>query len=185
MEAPPPIQGPPALQPRKTNPALWWTLGIVGCGGAFFCLIIMAAILFPVFQEAKVAASDTRCISNLKQIGLAGVLYASDYDDTLPEADSWVDVFEPYLREFDGFQCPAELLPYGYAFNKEVSRVTVTELEAPDMVPLVFDSTIGSRNAVSGLETLPDPPRHRRDRNFAAYVDGSAAVIPRPPAQEE
>jgi prepilin-type N-terminal cleavage/methylation domain-containing protein/prepilin-type processing-associated H-X9-DG protein len=44
---------------------------------------ILAAILFPVFAQAKEAARKTTNISNLKQIVLAWTMYAGDYDDTL------------------------------------------------------------------------------------------------------
>ena len=47
-------------------------------------IAILAAILFPVFSQAKSAAKQTTCISNLRQLGTAFKLYASDYDDTDP-----------------------------------------------------------------------------------------------------
>lgn len=45
-------------------------------------IAILAAILFPVFAQAKAAAKSTMCLSNMKQIGLAGQIYMNDYDDT-------------------------------------------------------------------------------------------------------
>jgi prepilin-type N-terminal cleavage/methylation domain-containing protein len=45
---------------------------------------ILAAILFPVFAQAKLAAKKTVDLSNLKQIGLALAIYQNDYEDTLP-----------------------------------------------------------------------------------------------------
>jgi prepilin-type N-terminal cleavage/methylation domain-containing protein/prepilin-type processing-associated H-X9-DG protein len=48
-------------------------------------IAILAAILFPVFAQAKLAAKKTVSLSNLKQIGLAWVMYGNDYDDfTMP-----------------------------------------------------------------------------------------------------
>lgn len=44
-------------------------------------IAILAAILFPVFAQAKEAAKKTQCISNTKQIGLAAMMYANDADD--------------------------------------------------------------------------------------------------------
>lgn len=44
-------------------------------------IAILAAILFPVFAQAKKSAKTTVTISNLKQIGLASIIYADDYDD--------------------------------------------------------------------------------------------------------
>ncbi|MDX2066099.1 MAG: prepilin-type N-terminal cleavage/methylation domain-containing protein [Fimbriimonadaceae bacterium] len=46
-------------------------------------IAILAAILFPVFAQAKMAAKKTQSVSNVKQIGLAWLMYAGDYDDTL------------------------------------------------------------------------------------------------------
>ncbi len=44
-------------------------------------IAILAAILFPVFAQAKESAKRTACISNIKQIALANIMYANDYDD--------------------------------------------------------------------------------------------------------
>ncbi len=46
-------------------------------------IAILAAILFPVFAQAKEAAKKTACLSNVKQIGTATLIYINDYDDTL------------------------------------------------------------------------------------------------------
>jgi prepilin-type N-terminal cleavage/methylation domain-containing protein/prepilin-type processing-associated H-X9-DG protein len=51
-------------------------------------IAILAAILFPVFAQAKEAAKKTVCLSNCKQIALAVQMYSSDYDDVLVPAHS-------------------------------------------------------------------------------------------------
>src|SRR5215469_11632686 len=50
-------------------------------------IAILAAILFPVFAQAKLAAKKTSDLSNLKQIGLAALEYSNDYDDNFPRND--------------------------------------------------------------------------------------------------
>jgi prepilin-type N-terminal cleavage/methylation domain-containing protein/prepilin-type processing-associated H-X9-DG protein len=45
-------------------------------------IAILAAILFPVFAQARESARQTTCLSNLKQIGLAHMMYVQDYDET-------------------------------------------------------------------------------------------------------
>jgi len=45
-------------------------------------IAILAAILFPVFAQAREKARQTSCLSNLKQIGLASLMYSQDYDET-------------------------------------------------------------------------------------------------------
>jgi prepilin-type N-terminal cleavage/methylation domain-containing protein len=47
-------------------------------------IAILAAILFPVFAQAREKGRQTACLSNCKQLGLALMMYTSDYDDTLP-----------------------------------------------------------------------------------------------------
>ena len=46
-------------------------------------IAILAAILFPVFTQAKLAAKKTASLSNVRQIGTAWIMYGGDYDDTL------------------------------------------------------------------------------------------------------
>ncbi|MFW5697202.1 MAG: prepilin-type N-terminal cleavage/methylation domain-containing protein [Fimbriimonadaceae bacterium] len=86
-------------------------------------IAILAAILFPVFAQAKEAAKKTASISNQKQIATSVLLYTSDYDDRVPnsayvlapqDADprpiifSVYDAVAPYLKNIDVFVSPAQ-----------------------------------------------------------------------------
>jgi len=71
-------------------------------------IIILAAILFPVFAKAKERANQTTCANNLKQLGIAAEMYQSDWDDVLvpwgaPFAYTppghWPSLLDPYLRQ--------------------------------------------------------------------------------------
>jgi len=68
-------------------------------------IAILAAILFPVFARAREKARQASCVSNLKQIGLAMAMYASDYDDVLPPHYAWVPASwaPPQGNWFTGF----------------------------------------------------------------------------------
>jgi len=50
-------------------------------------IAILAAILFPVFAQARAKARQTMCLSNNKQIGLAAMMYLQDYDEIYPFAE--------------------------------------------------------------------------------------------------
>lgn len=55
-------------------------------------IAILAAILFPVFAQAKLAAKKTNDLSQLKQLALASLMYSNDYDDmamSVPYAATW------------------------------------------------------------------------------------------------
>ncbi|RYG35674.1 DUF1559 domain-containing protein [bacterium] len=64
-------------------------------------IAILAAILFPVFAQAKAAAKKTTCATNMKQLGLAWTMYANDYDDVIVPA--W---FGGATNTTDGFSGP-------------------------------------------------------------------------------
>jgi len=52
-------------------------------------IAILAAILFPVFAQAKVAAKATSSLSNNKELALGAIMYSGDYDDTAVPSDLW------------------------------------------------------------------------------------------------
>jgi len=75
-------------------------------------IAILAAILFPVFARARENARKTNCQSNLKQIGLAFMQYAQDYDETLvhynlTNVGNWMKMLEPYLKNTGVLRCPS------------------------------------------------------------------------------
>jgi prepilin-type N-terminal cleavage/methylation domain-containing protein/prepilin-type processing-associated H-X9-DG protein len=81
-------------------------------------IAILAAILFPVFAQAREKARQSTCLSNARQIALALTQYAQDYDETLvlryigpdpvtKKDRSWKDSLEPYLKSADIYRCPS------------------------------------------------------------------------------
>lgn len=62
---------------------------------AIAIIAILAAILFPVFAQAREAARRTTCLSNMKQTGLAFLMYAQDYDELFPCAGRGANITEP------------------------------------------------------------------------------------------
>jgi prepilin-type processing-associated H-X9-DG protein/prepilin-type N-terminal cleavage/methylation domain-containing protein len=76
-------------------------------------IAILAAILFPVFAQAKDAAKKSQGLSNCKQIGTGTMLYLGDYDDVTPSVYTAggpsVDVYQtlqPYVKNMDIFFSP-------------------------------------------------------------------------------
>jgi prepilin-type processing-associated H-X9-DG protein/prepilin-type N-terminal cleavage/methylation domain-containing protein len=61
-------------------------------------IAILAAILFPVFAKAREKARQTSCLSNLKQLSLAMLMYTQDYDETWPIGDYFTD--SSYSNEY-------------------------------------------------------------------------------------
>lgn len=93
---------------------------------------ILAAILFPVFARARENARRASCMSNLKQMGLAAMMYTQDHDETCPPASNpspgiadadypggkwgtggganalyWPQLIYPYSKSIQLFYCPS------------------------------------------------------------------------------
>lgn len=84
-------------------------------------IAILAAILFPVFAQAREKARGISCLSNLKQAGLAYAMYTQDYDETTPLQNSpavvyadgayvsggyWYRLIQPYIKSWPMMLCP-------------------------------------------------------------------------------
>jgi prepilin-type N-terminal cleavage/methylation domain-containing protein/prepilin-type processing-associated H-X9-DG protein len=77
-------------------------------------IAILAAILFPVFAQAKAAAKSVADLSNVKQISLGLLMYSNDSDDQFPYAFDndwgnplvWPVITQPYIKSLDLFHSP-------------------------------------------------------------------------------
>jgi len=82
-------------------------------------IAILAAILFPVFAKAREKARQASCSSNLKQIGIAWLMYAQDYDGVMSDYACrgcrpgggtyyrWEPVLMPYMKNWQITACPS------------------------------------------------------------------------------
>jgi prepilin-type N-terminal cleavage/methylation domain-containing protein/prepilin-type processing-associated H-X9-DG protein len=80
---------------------------------------LLAAILFPVFAQARERARQATCLSNMRQIGLVTLLYAQDWDDTLPP----VAVMYSVDGVSDPVGCVCQVLDFG-APNAPVNHLS-------------------------------------------------------------
>ncbi|MCC6730766.1 MAG: DUF1559 domain-containing protein [Chthonomonadales bacterium] len=79
-------------------------------------IAILAAILFPVFAQAREKARQASCLSNSKQVSLAVAMYTQDYDEILPFAQpggwqwtqTWLVNVQPYIKSFQVYRCPSD-----------------------------------------------------------------------------
>jgi len=84
-------------------------------------IAILAAILFPVFAKAREKARQTSCLNNVKQLGLAFVQYAQDYDERLvPMSNSggrWYVLIDPYIKNQQILKCPSSNFDISYGVS--------------------------------------------------------------------
>ena len=83
-------------------------------------IAILAAILFPVFAQAREAARKSACLNNTRQLGTAMMLYVQDHDGYFsasvypvtvngsPRLFAWLDALAPYVRNTGVYVCPSE-----------------------------------------------------------------------------
>lgn len=120
-------------------------------------IAILAAILFPVFAQAKSSAKNTAGIAHLKQILMGTALYSGDNDNTFAPCDlwrdgdyetyeitgpwhSWVEVTNPYVKSKDVWFNPAQsrdVRNYDVAFagNSRVPRKIISTWVWPAWIP--------------------------------------------------
>jgi prepilin-type N-terminal cleavage/methylation domain-containing protein/prepilin-type processing-associated H-X9-DG protein len=81
-------------------------------------IAILAAILFPVFAQAREKARQAACFSNMKQLGLGVTMYAQDYDESLPmwhwarrdqpQPLIWYHALKPYVKNRAIYICGSD-----------------------------------------------------------------------------
>ncbi len=77
---------------------------------------ILAALLMPALSGAKSKANSISCLNNIRQIGLAGTMYASDFDGYFPPrrepTNAWPTPLFPYYKEPRILRCPTDSVQF-------------------------------------------------------------------------
>jgi len=142
-------------------------------------IAILAAILFPVFAQAREKARQTTCLSNTKQIGLACMMYTDDYDETYPYqayVDGYYDhgwnnegiasgsvakMLQPYVKNNKARICPSSPKRAGdiidectsYLYGYFINGKAVGAINAPADLEMFMER--GQTLAVYGLYPTP------------------------------
>jgi len=132
---------------------------------------ILAALLLPALSSARDKARVASCLSNVRQIGLASLMYAGDHSDLLPwmsylDQYRQLELLKPYVASYAIFKCPArrleELNPawfpdactniggsvvctyYKLVDNSDVLSVPISSFRNSEWVPLGLDTDWGT-----------------------------------------
>jgi len=181
-------------QPRWTAKARFFSSQIIA---------ILAAILFPVFARAREKARQTSCLSNVKEIALAGLMYVQDYDELmfgnnnapctylLPDGSVstsvnmlWMYQVVPYIKNAQIFNCPSSTNRWppnaysgslGYGFNdKYLNRVALALVKSPASELMLVDCIYYLADWDSNADNHQPPnPVHNEGSNVA-FMDGHA-----------
>ena len=141
--------------------------------------VILALVLIPSVHYASTSGRATS-LSNLKMIGLSVAMYAADYDNWLPQPNSWQDDLSPYMKNDPLFRDPdlkGSGPNVGFAMYAPVVGTHFGQYEVQALVPMAFQSTILRRNAVGDFRSLPMPTRHV-DGNGVVFLDCHVKRLP-------
>lgn len=140
-------------------------------------IAILAAILFPVFAQAREKARRTTCASNEKQLALAIIQYTQDYDENFVASTSgagnpglgWASRIFSYVKSTNMYHCPDDPttsatnldgkgetdVPVSYGYNVNISQATnVSQLSSPPSTVMVFEA----RGNQSDVTTVANEP---------------------------
>ena len=110
---------------------------------------ILAAILFPVFAQAKAAAKNTQDLSNVRQIGMSSVLYMTDADDRYVPIGSWDD---PTITPFTNPLGPAPGQPWNGWPLKLLNYTTSRAIFRSPFMPQVANWWTGPCATSNGMQ---------------------------------
>lgn len=110
-------------------------------------IAILASLLLPALSKAKQRGIAIKCLNNLKQIGLASMMYANDNDDALPlsshQSASWFGSLQAELGGTNLHRCPLDP-------TNRTSSYALNDFLLPPSPP-------GSRPAYTKFTSLPSP----------------------------
>jgi len=167
-------------------------------------IAILAAILFPVFAKAREKARQASCLSNVKQMGLAVLSYAQDYDEVLPPSIGGSSMaalsttFEyclPYTKNTQIDFCSSDsigevnysswgLPRYSYGWNAYIFALMIPSPPGPPMQPGVslaaFSAPADVDTFWDGATTVvmgfprPGPQPRHNEGSNVGFLDGHA-----------
>lgn len=140
-------------------------------------IAILAAILFPVFAQAREKARQTSCLSNVRQLGTAAHMYAQDYDEVIHanafadpprvaegahfvncSTPRWMDVLNPYIKNTQIFNCPSDpfsaisgRLATGANHTLAGNKLYVYQPYAPSGSPVNREADCGSSTGLTNV----------------------------------
>src|SRR5262249_11354902 len=150
-------------------------------------IAILAAILFPVFAQAREKARQTSCASNLAQIGMALHLYAEQNNGRLPPNDDQLAPVMPYVKNYGIFRGPSD----PSAAPGKTPKLTAGEIRANPPRPALTSPFWTSYSYRGGLQiddwgdvpVASDPVVLRNDDGAPMMgASGNAPATPPQPA---
>jgi len=147
---------------------MWRGLLVTGFVG-----VALYAVFYPVCSRYPNVPRVQNCLSSLKQLGVATMVYVVDFDDRFP-VERWTDVTMPYVKNEGLYHCNTRENPdtkYGFAMNLDVCGRRLAELD--EKTVLYFETDARARNVIANL-AAQNKSRHR---GFGSQVSVATRVL--------
>lgn len=130
-------------------------------------LISRSRELSPLVETWKDQSRANSCVSNIRQLGLAAIMYAQDHDNRYPPANSsFADLWDPYTKNRLLYTCPMDVEgALSYTFNTNLCGMPAHRLEDPGRTVLIYEGTNGQLAC-----------RHA-GKSAVVFADGRAEMI--------
>lgn len=126
-------------------------------------------------EMSRVRSEQIVSASNEYQIALGIIQYVQDHNEMMPDAGRWVDEIMPYVKSEAVFHDPKapDGQQWSYAFNKALSGRSLAQISDPAATVMIFESTLGTKNATDTGQSVPHPGWHQNGTDYG-FADGHA-----------
>ena len=176
----------------RTGVSVWSIVGVLAI------VLLIAAILFPVFQKVDGGRrhGHSFCPSNMKQLGLALTQYTQDSDEVLPSGvnaagNGWAGALYPFIKSTVVYRCPDDpaTAPFiSYAENQNIVRQELFKFTDPAVTVAFYETTTSNCDpslpetvSTTGISAPQNSTRHDNSSipfglNFAT-IDGHVKYL--------
>jgi hypothetical protein len=157
----------------------WVNVFAVVAGVCVLWLIFFPPVSFGHFKEVS---GSTHCLSNIKQIGTAALIYANNNDGKLPH-NQWVDPVNRYAKNMEIFTCSwmvRDQKKWGFAMNLAVMGKETHLFPEPSRTVMFFEIDAFAKDIVANLAARARARHPHGDNRFGStvsFVDSSARLI--------
>jgi len=141
------------------------------CSITIIILLILSSMMAIMFYSQREKARAVICLSNVKQLGLAMLLYETDNDYMLPPANNWENSLAPYVENPKAFSCKKK---HSYALMNTMPNVSFANIGLDEMAKILvlYPAPLG---VTQGNQS--DCVYVHNNKACVAFADGHAEAI--------
>lgn len=144
-------------------------------------VVVLSGWGIPSFRSSAIEAQGSSCMSNLKQIDLAILMWALDHGERFPPHQAWQETIYSYVRNEDLFYCPSGTR---YIYNPSVAGRYLQDVPYPAHTVLLYEVDSSGQPAFDAhpVVSIYDHRTGRRssepiDHMNVAFADGSCRAV--------